>query len=45
MAIFLGFNCIFAGLRVLYWNFGVKHSEQERRKRLEAHRKVERGNA
>jgi hypothetical protein len=42
---FLAFNCILAGLRFLYWDFGVKHREQERRKRLDAHRKMERGDA
>ena len=39
------FNCILAGLRFLYWGFGVKHHEQEQRKRLDAQRKMERGDA
>ena len=42
---FLAFNCILAGLRLLYWDFGVKHREQERQERLDAHRKIERGDA
>lgn len=40
---FLAFNSILAGLRFLYWDFGLKHQEQERRKRLEAHRRREEG--
>ena len=40
---FLAFNCILAGLRFLYWDFGVKHREEQRRKRLEAHRHLEQG--
>jgi hypothetical protein len=42
---FLAFSCILAGLRFLYWDFGVKHREQERQRRLEAHRQMERGDA
>ena len=41
----LAFNCILAGLRFLNWGFGVKHREQERRTRLDVHRKMERGDA
>jgi hypothetical protein len=40
---FLAFNCILTGLRFLFWDFGLKHREQERRKRLEAHRRREHG--
>ena len=40
---FLAFNCILAGLRLLLWDFGVKERDEERRKGLEAHRRVERG--
>jgi hypothetical protein len=35
---FLAFNCILAALRFLYWDFGIKHREKEREKRLAAHR-------
>jgi hypothetical protein len=45
LAIFLAINCIFAALRFVYWDFGVKHRERERRRRLEEHRKMERGDA
>ena len=45
LAIFLGINCILVALRFLYWDFGLKHSERERHKRLEDHRKMERGDA
>lgn len=45
LARFLAFNCIFVALRFLLWDSGLKHSEPERRKRLEAHRKMERGDA
>jgi hypothetical protein len=45
LAIFLGINCILLALRFLYWDFGVKQKERERRKRLEDHRKIERGDA
>jgi hypothetical protein len=39
---FLAFNCILAGLRFLYWDFGLKLRERERQQRLEAHRRLER---
>ena len=42
---FLAFNCILAGLRFLYWDFGLKHQERERRKRVETHRRREPGDA
>ena len=42
---FLAFNCILLALRFLYWDFGVKHRERERQKRLEAHRAKERADA
>jgi hypothetical protein len=45
LSIFLGFNCIFLALRFVYWDFGLKHHERKRRLRLEAHRKMERGDA
>jgi len=45
LAIFLGINCIFLALRLLYWNFGLKHSERKRLERLEDHRRMERGDA
>jgi len=42
---FLSLNCILGGLRFLYWDFAVKYREQERRNRLDAHRKMEQGAA
>jgi hypothetical protein len=42
---FLAFNCILAGLRFIYWDFGVKQQERERRNRLEAHLRKEQGGA
>lgn len=42
---FLAFNCILLALRFLYWDFGLKHREREREKRLQAHRKKELGDA
>ncbi|HLK50791.1 MAG TPA: hypothetical protein VKT49_21770 [Bryobacteraceae bacterium] len=42
---FLAFTCILTGLRFLYWDFGVKNREQERQRRLAAHRRKERGDA
>ena len=45
LAIFLAINCIFLALRFIYWDFGVKHRERERLRRLEEHRKMERGDA
>lgn len=42
---FLAINCILAGLRFLYWDFAVKHREQERQKRLDAHRMMKQGDA
>jgi len=41
----LAFNRILLAMRFLYWDFGVKHRENERRKRLAAHRKLEGGDA
>jgi hypothetical protein len=45
LATFLATNCVLFGLRVLYWEYAVKHRERERRLRLEAHRRIERVNA
>lgn len=45
LAIFLGINCILLALRFLYWDFGLKHSERNRLKRLEDHRRAETGDA
>ena len=45
LATILASNCVLFGLRFLYWEFAVKHREQDRRRRLEAHRRVERGDA
>jgi hypothetical protein len=45
LAIFLGINCILLALRFLYWDFGLKHSERQRLKRVEDRRKMERGDA
>lgn len=45
LAIFLGINCILLALRFLYWDLGLKHSERKRLKRLEDHRRMERGDA
>lgn len=42
---FPDFNCIAAGLRFLYCKFGMKRREQERLERLDAHRKMEGGDA
>ena len=42
---FLAFNCILAGLRCLYCDFGVKHQERARQKRLEAQLRKEQGGA
>jgi hypothetical protein len=39
--IFLALNCLMLALRFLFWEFGVKHHERERKKRLEAHRDSE----
>ena len=41
---FLAFNCILLALRFLYWDFGVKHRERERERRLAAHRLKEHAN-
>ncbi len=38
---FLAFTCILTGLRFLYWDFGLKHRERERQKRLDAHEQRE----
>ena len=43
--IFLGINCVLAALRFIYWDFGIRHRERERRKRVDQHRKIERGDA
>lgn len=45
LAIFLAINCLFLALRFVYWDFGVKQREKESRRRLEEHRKMERGDA
>jgi len=45
LAIFLAINCLFLALRFIYWDFGTRHHERERRRRLESHRKMERGDA
>ena len=45
VAIFLAINCVFVALRFLYWDVGTRHRERETRKRLESHRKMERGDA
>lgn len=42
---FVGFNCILLAMRFLYWDFGVRHRERERLKRLAAHRRLENGDA
>jgi hypothetical protein len=42
---FLAFNCILLAMRFLYWDFGVKHRERERQRRIEAHRLKERADA
>jgi len=36
---FFAINLILAGLRFVYWDFGLRHREQERAQRLEAHRR------
>jgi hypothetical protein len=43
LAIFLGINCILTSLRLLYWEIGARRRESERRQRLDAHRRQERG--
>ena len=45
LATFLASNCVLFGLRFLYWEYAVKNREQQRRGRLEAHRRIERGDA
>jgi hypothetical protein len=45
MATLLASNCALLGLRFLYWEYAVKHREQDRLRRLEAHRRIERGDA
>jgi hypothetical protein len=45
LATFLASNCVLFGLRFLYWEYAVKNREQERRLRLEAHRRMERSDA
>lgn len=42
---YLPFTCILFGLRLLQWDFGLKHRETERRKRLEERLTKERGDA
>jgi hypothetical protein len=44
-AIFLGINCLLLALRFLYWHAGTAACERKRRERLEAHRKLELGDA
>ncbi len=38
---FFGINMTVAALRLAYWDFGLRHQERERQKRLEAHRRRE----
>jgi len=45
IAIFLAINCVFVALRFVYWDVGTRHRERERLRRLELHRKLERGDA
>jgi len=45
LATFLASNCVLFGLRFLYWEYAVKSREPERRRRLEAHRRIERSDA
>lgn len=45
IAIFLAINCLFVALRFVYWDAGTRHRERDRRRRLESHRKLERGDA
>ena len=40
---FFAINMIVAGLRFVYWDFGLRQRERERIKRLEAHRRRELG--
>lgn len=42
---FLAANCIFTGLRFLYWDAGLKDLEKERKKRLEEHLRKEQARA
>jgi len=39
---FLGLGMMIVALRFLHWDFGLKHAQQERQKRVEAHRRRER---
>ena len=39
---FLGISMMLIALRFLHWDFGLKHAQREREKRLEAHRRKER---
>ena len=41
LAIFLAINCLFVALRFVYWDFGTRHHERERQRRLESHRELE----
>jgi hypothetical protein len=45
LATFLASNCVLFGLRFLYWEYAVRHRERERRRRVEAHRRIECGDA
>jgi len=45
IAIFLAINCVFVALRFVYRDAGTRHRERDRRRRLELHRKLERGDA
>jgi hypothetical protein len=38
---FFGINMTVAALRFAYWDFGLRHRERERQKRLEVHRRHE----
>lgn len=39
---FLGISMMLIALRFLHWDFGLKHAQREREKRLEEHRRRER---
>jgi len=40
---FFAINMIVAGLRLVYWDFGLRHRERERKQRLELHRRRSKG--
>jgi len=39
---FLGIGMVIVALRFLHWDFGLKHAQRERQKRVEVHRRRER---